>query len=176
MNFDTYSINLNQLSVNLGEAAASASDRKAGDHVLIARANYTAVAFAVMEMMNTTRDQILVSIHSRKDVLAAKIPEVEVVADDLEGILRARKCSAKSINTYFTLLFGGIFENLQTTISQAGESHMQLIQRQFVPIYLIEDLFVKLNFCLNVPEGDGLTCLLRVSSNHCIRLLFYTGF
>lgn len=149
------------MSEYLGEQAASASDRKAGDHVLRSRSNYTATARAVIEIMNSTRDTILNDVLSKKQLVLGIIPSLEATSADLDQILRNRKCSASSIDQYFTSLFDEIQTNVYQTISEASQTFMHVVMHQFIPIYMIEDLFYKLQNCLAIELGHGLNCLLK---------------
>lgn len=153
---------LHYQSQQTGQTASYVSDRRAGDHVLKSRSNYTTTVRGVLEIMNSTRDEITNDILSKKRLVVAMIPEVETVSYDLTQILRNRKCPSSSIASFLSHVYEVIRDDIQGVVQQATMTYSQIIHRNLIPIYLIDDFFMKIQNCLFSFENNGLKCLLRV--------------
>lgn len=151
-----------QYTTQIGDIAATAMDRKAGDHVIKARSNYTSTVRIISEVINSTRDFIINDIAAQRKLVGATIPEIETVSYDLTQILRGRSCPSRSIQSFLSNIYDSIRLNIEDVVSNAAMSSGQVLWRGAIPTYLIEDLFYKLQSCLYSHDIAGLKCLLRV--------------
>lgn len=98
---------------------------------------------------------------SKKQLVAIVFPQLEATSADLELILRSKNCSSSKVIQFFGQFFDGIDTIIRTSIMEGNVMFMNVVDRDLIPVYLIEEFLIKLQHCI-VGTERSLHCLLKV--------------
>lgn len=153
---------LNGLTDQIGQTAASAPDLAARSHVINKRQNYTEFFTTITNLMLESRESVTDDIRSKKETVFRKADDIDLYSRTLDHELRKRRgCNESQANEFYDYYSAEIQRFVIADIHEASDSYETLILERYLPLYLVRDVFQKFTNCL-INGGDALKCILRV--------------
>ena len=102
-------------------------------------------------------------ILSKQEAVFNKADDIDVVSREINHNLRnRRKCSLAQANVFYDFYAAKVQNLALGEIREASQTYTNLVEVQYVPMYLVENLFQKFSACFQ-QSSDILDCIRKVS-------------